>query len=405
MHNSSEHSTILLAILGIDAQPEQLEQLTLSLLEHLFRPFGVLRKIVIFLRDGVVKAFIEYSAPEESCLARLFLHDCLLNSLGKLKVFFSALQKLDLAGRQIETKDFQVPKNTRLSILSNAKVSKGNPTKKTTNTKPPIILSRMPKSNEATLKKELSEHTYFNNKENKENLPNKIQLSVLTQANKTVSTPSENKTPFNPQLEIETPSDSKVILVSNVDDFFVEVSQIFNVFSCFGNIAKILFMKNLKKALVEFKKHESGELAVKGVNNCTFGKTKIKVALSKFRQIDLKRNNKSENSQNFNEVMVVASHMNRFKNNLPDVVLPTDTLRAVVAKGDSVQLSDLLLGIKLCAKPVKIRTVEEEDQEGTNHEVLFRFSNVQEALKVLAQSHNSLISGHSLQLSFADVRI
>ena len=143
------------------------------------------------------------------------------------------------------------------------------------------------------------------------------------------------------------------------------------------------------------------------MNNCTFGKTKIKVAFSKFRQIDLKRNNKSEKSQNFNEVMVVANPMNRFKNNLPiDVVLPTDTLRAVIAKGDSVLLSDLIIGVQLSAKFLKIKTVEAEDgQELPNHEVLFRFANVQDAVRVLAQSHNSLIKGQALNLGFANDRI
>lgn len=402
MHNSSESSTILLVILGNDAKPEQLDKLTLSLIQKLFEPFGVLRKIIIFLREGVVKAFIEYETTQESSYARSSAHDCLFNHFGKVKIFFSALQKLDLVGRQVETKDFQIPKVAPPLIPIAVKISKNM------SLKTPIVLSRMQKAPETIAKKGLTEIVNFNNKLiiDKENISSQNQMPVKIP--KTSFPLKEIRTVLNPEAETDHVVDSKVVLISNIDDFFVDVAQIFNVFSCFGNISKILFMKNLKKALVEFKKHESGELAVNGINNCTFGKTKIKVAFSKFRQIDLKRNNKSEKSQSFNEVMVVANPMNRFKNNLPeDVVLPTDTLRAVIAKGDSVLLSDLILGVQLSAKALKTKTVEAEEdgQEQPNHEVLFRFANVQEAVRVLAQSHNNLINGHALNLGFADDRI
>lgn len=38
---------------------------------------------------------------------------------------------------------------------------------------------------------------------------------------------------------------SSVILVSNLDNCFKSAKAIFNVFSVFGNIEKILLMKNL----------------------------------------------------------------------------------------------------------------------------------------------------------------
>jgi len=38
---------------------------------------------------------------------------------------------------------------------------------------------------------------------------------------------------------------SKVILVSNLNNIFENAIEIHNLFSCFGNIVKILLMKNL----------------------------------------------------------------------------------------------------------------------------------------------------------------
>lgn len=45
---------------------------------------------------------------------------------------------------------------------------------------------------------------------------------------------------------------SKVVLVSNMDNIFQSAREVFNLFSCFGNIKKVLLMKNLNKALVEY---------------------------------------------------------------------------------------------------------------------------------------------------------
>lgn len=46
---------------------------------------------------------------------------------------------------------------------------------------------------------------------------------------------------------------SKVLLISNLCDIFISAKEIFNLFSCFGHIAKILLMKNLQKTMIEFK--------------------------------------------------------------------------------------------------------------------------------------------------------
>ena len=406
MHNTSERSTILLVIIGIDGQPEQLVSLGLPLLEELFEHFGVLRKILIFQKEVVVKAFLEFSTPEESSEARSFFHDCQLNACGKTKVFFSALQKLEFSGRVVESKDFRTPNKTSALRAPKPKrqtvVSESNSGKKA-----PIVLRRQERVLAVLPKRTLAENIDFNNKPDKENIANQA-VSTLPKITAIVASKAvEPKSLLVTQTEWEAPTDSKVVLISNLDDFFTSVDQIFNVFSCFGNIAKILFMKNLKKALVEYKKRVSGEAAVSGLNNCPFGKTKIKVAFSKFQKIDLKRNNKSENSQNFNEVMIVSGSMNRFKNNAAEDIQPTDTLVGRVARTDQLPLSNVFLAVQLFARPLRTKTVEETMEEGESeqHEVLFRFANVQEAMKVLAQAHNSQINGQLLSLNFTARRI
>ena len=166
-------------------------------------------------------------------------------------------------------------------------------------------------------------------------------------------------------------------------------------------------MKNLKKALVEFKKEESAEAAMMYMDHKCFGKTKIKITMSKYKKIDLKRNNKSEASQNFNEVVIVSASMNRFKNSSSKIIAPTDTLIAVIEKDKGIQLLDILLAVQPYGKAIKTRSLDEqnENQNISLHQVLLKFQNTTLAMKVLAQAHSSEINGCLLNLTFAETSI
>lgn len=467
MNNTTEHSTILLAVLGIDASSRAISQINLELLQKLFEQFGTLHKIIIFMKEEIVKAFVEFAAPEMSANARSFLHNCTLNDLGKIKVFYSALQRLEFSGRFIESKDFlgtkTVPPAKATAI--NAHKAKVVASEILANQKSSIVLARQQKSaaGKTAEKQPLTVLSDFTNKQSKGNtdlstsactkmsIPSTTSLAILADNTSIANTPvkadenrpslttmapltsktpsvvfkSENTDSAQPiskgnegavptaveigsfdaegQRSEEPANSAKVVLISNMEDCFNTASEIFNIFSCFGNIVRVLLMKNLKKALVEYKKPESAAVAISQMNNRSFGRSKIRVVASKYKKIDLKRNNKSENSQNYNEVIIVSNKMNRFKNSSVCSIQPSDTLLVVVERTENLRLTDVMLSLQMLAKPIRTKSLSEdsENEEVSLHKVLFKFPSTNVAMKVLAQAHNSEINGYFMNVTFA----
>ena len=220
-------------------------------------------------------------------------------------------------------------------------------------------------------------------------------LSVATGAT-TTTTAAANASP------------SKVILISNLDDCFFSVSELFNVFSCFGNIFKILLMKNLKKALVEYTSVEFAQNAFLHMNNRVLSGSKIKVNFSKYRKIDLKKNNKSENSQQFNQVMIVSQGMHRFGGAGAAAALlpPTDTLLLTCERTEGVKPIDLYLQVQSAAKPLttKVLNEDKENDDSKSYRVLFKFANVQDALRALSKCHNSEVKGLPIKAVFSPLQ-
>lgn len=115
------------------------------------------------------------------------------------------------------------------------------------------------------------------------------------------SEPSDNSLP-----------ESQVLLVSNIPSVFQNSKELFNLFSCFGNLAIVLFMTNLRKALIEFK-------SVVSAKNCLeqMGKRKsivlgLRVSYSKYKHIDINKSSKLQNSIMFNDIFVVPDSAQRF---------------------------------------------------------------------------------------------
>lgn len=404
MNNTTQLSNVLLALLGIEPKTDVISRIDITLIESIFEEFGVLRKIIVFSKEIVVKAFIEFESVEQAVQARQFLHDCEFNDLGKIKIYFSALQKLDINSKFMHFKDFDKDKRRNQGCLINKfkKEIAGNRANQKSSTLVSLMPTLAPRKrsglklnnnilNTTDTPKESQAVNSKNNEENGESAP----------------VDSQTATPFRKDSEPVDYGESKVVLISNLNEFFFNVTELFNVFSCFGNLVKVLLMKNLKKALVEFKKVQSAQAAIACMNYQMFGKTKIKVSMSKYKKIDLKRNNKSEASQNFNEVIIVSNKMNRFQNSSTNAIVPSAFLIAVIEKNDKVSLLDILLAIQPFGKPLRTKCVEEnkENQSVSLHQVVLKFQSVTQAIKVLAQAHNIEINGCHLNLTFTDIVI
>lgn len=73
-------------------------------------------------------------------------------------------------------------------------------------------------------------------------------------------------------------------------------------------------MKNLQKAMVEYNCATSSRTAADNINSFRMKGTVIKVNYSKYNRIDLRRNNKTENSIFYNDVFIPMKNDHRFVN-------------------------------------------------------------------------------------------
>jgi RNA recognition motif-containing protein len=62
----------------------------------------------------------------------------------------------------------------------------------------------------------------------------------------------------------------KVLFVRHLDNPDLKITMIYNLFSNYGNIAKILFMKQKRQALVEFETVEQATVAKDYLNNLVY---------------------------------------------------------------------------------------------------------------------------------------
>lgn len=107
-------------------------------------------------------------------------------------------------------------------------------------------------------------------------------------------------------------------MISNLENNFESAYEVHSLFSTFGNIKKILFMKNLNKTLVEYFSIDSSLLCALNINNLKLKNTELRVNYSKYQTIDLTKNNQNHNAIKFNEVLIPSRKDFRYQKN--DVV-------------------------------------------------------------------------------------
>jgi hypothetical protein len=445
--NTTERSDILLLCLGPDTETSSIDDVTVADLYEIFGIFGALNKVIIFKKKVLLKAFLQFRRVENAVRAKLELHETFLNNFGKAKLYFSALQELSFSNKYLEYKEYSfhesqeqntenwssvltmsiLNSNNGKSILSkNSYCETGsergkfeladgprpsifNPNgNRIRNTVGGVLgeLKNINNVNSAHSYKSLCVSGQSNVGISKFMLQKGSQFGSVrrdsVQSNKRDSqaTDLEGSTCLIPQ----TPT--KVLLVSNLFNCFDSVSEVYNVFSCFGNISKVLLMKNLKKALIEYTTVEFAVSAQAAMNNQLFGSAKIKVNFSRYKKIDLKKNNKSENSQQFNEVMVASKLMHRFESDEAEATQnPTDSLMIVCEKTPDLLPIDIYMHLTAIAKPQSFKQLNEEKEnveaESDAFRIVSTFASVQEALAVLSKCHNTDVKGLPLKISFA----
>lgn len=420
MVNTTERSKILLLCLGLDSDKAEVKKLGVKELQMLFGEFGHLAKVIVFTRKVLLKAFLEYDDFAGAEKAKNALHEKFVKNYGKARLYFSPMQEIKYSNKYIE-------------FWEDTNGSKGNHSNIDNSTNASLIKPGSNNSNKLIFRKNSLKAAFMNihPESNNQSFSNSTDRRVTKESNVAPSTREinafnaqsclftalnqdekqyESKTCYNylkssnkKQKEAKTTKLSKVILVSNLANVFKNADEIFNLFSSFGNIVKILMMKNLQKALIEYTEIHFASEAITNTNNLSLGETRLRVNYSKYKTIDLLRNNQSENSMQFNEVIVVPPIKDRYKSTPNPIINPiSSTLLVSFPKIGNVQTLDIYLYIERICRPIKTRLVNNKSLIGKCEVVnmLFSFQNIESAVYVMYKSHNSIVKGTLLDVFF-----
>eukprot|EP01017_Pseudomicrothorax_dubius_P045956 TRINITY_DN8031_c0_g1_i1.p1 TRINITY_DN8031_c0_g1~~TRINITY_DN8031_c0_g1_i1.p1 ORF type:complete len:618 (-),score=92.15 TRINITY_DN8031_c0_g1_i1:126-1979(-) len=193
---------------------------------------------------------------------------------------------------------------------------------------------------------------------------------------------------------------SPVIYVKGFDSEIVNVTMIYNVFSNFGNIMKIMYMRLKGIALIEYETVEFATIAKDYLNNMNFIGNHLRIYFSKYNNL-IVRTTPSETGEE--EVFIGSAAMHRFKAaksiaiNSPSTTLHVSNLLHSCCK-DEILMS-------LFGQFGKVEAIKFLFHDNNRNMCLIRYTNLSDAVWALANLHNYDLAGRRLQISFTRSKI
>lgn len=407
MENVNFGSKILLLCLGTDNQTRKLKDVSIDDIRDVFSRFGDLVKILIFSKSIVFKAFLEFTDVKEARDVQKALHNSTLPKLGAIKLFYSVQDKLEPSDKYIQ---FWEKPQAKLSPKVDDSFTDSSASDK--KMRSDYIDKLFIKEQGEDMRKkwnftydissQVSKLTNFreirspwkSSDLNETTLSRGLYLKPKIELGGTLST-----TDVHPRLEEVKVQTSKVVLVSNLDNVFSSAKELFNLFSTFGNINKLILMHNLQKALVEYQSPESATVCLRNLSGLDIQNTNIKVNYSKYKQIDIKKSFRNEASVQFNEVLTVPTALNRFKTgvnaNSKEI---SSRLLFEVEKSDSIRMLDVYFYIEKLAEPRSIKVLDEHNKSSV--QMILSFKDKATAAIIISKFHNTEIKSSRVSISF-----
>eukprot|EP01017_Pseudomicrothorax_dubius_P003886 TRINITY_DN10664_c0_g1_i4.p1 TRINITY_DN10664_c0_g1~~TRINITY_DN10664_c0_g1_i4.p1 ORF type:complete len:299 (-),score=50.52 TRINITY_DN10664_c0_g1_i4:88-984(-) len=188
---------------------------------------------------------------------------------------------------------------------------------------------------------------------------------------------------------------SSVIYVRGFDGELVSANMIYNLFSNFGNIVKIMYTRAKGIAFIEFENMEYAAIARDYLNNVTLLSSTIRISFSRHEGL-IPRVGASDEEEE--EWFVGSPATNRFK--------AAKTL-SINPPSDTLHMSNLL--IFYCKEDIlrplfgaygNIEGMRFLFHENNRNMCQIRFTTLQEAVWALTNLHNYDLGGRKIQISF-----
>jgi hypothetical protein len=194
---------------------------------------------------------------------------------------------------------------------------------------------------------------------------------------------------------------SAVLHVNGLEHKDIKVQMIYNIFSNFGNITKIILMKNKASALIEFENTQFSALAKDYLNNIVFMGKPLRINYSNYSSISIRnKQNKSANEEVFvgNQRNFRFSQNKNISINPPSSVLHVSNLTKDVCK-DQKAIKDHFIGV------ARVEGMKFLFGDNGKNMCLLRLPTIEDALRALAHLHDTDLGGRKIQISFTRSKI
>eukprot|EP01017_Pseudomicrothorax_dubius_P016625 TRINITY_DN1884_c0_g2_i1.p1 TRINITY_DN1884_c0_g2~~TRINITY_DN1884_c0_g2_i1.p1 ORF type:complete len:373 (+),score=42.83 TRINITY_DN1884_c0_g2_i1:211-1329(+) len=193
---------------------------------------------------------------------------------------------------------------------------------------------------------------------------------------------------------------SSVLHVKGIDTELVTVTMIYNLFSSFGNIVAIIFMRAKGAALIEYETIEYATISKDYLNNITFVGSCLRIAFSKYESLVIKAMPLESIDE---EIFIGSPATNRFKGykslsiNPPSNTLHISNLLAQCCRED-------IIG-ELFGQYGRVEAMKFLFHDNHRNMCLLRFATLQDGIWAAANLHNYNLEGRKIQISFTRSKV
>lgn len=197
---------------------------------------------------------------------------------------------------------------------------------------------------------------------------------------------------------LNTEHKSPIIFVKGFDVDMTNVLMIYNIFSNFGNIIKISFVRAKGVALIEYENVIYATIARDSLNNLMFLGTPLKISLSSPDSLTGRGKFSAEDAGDEEVFMGVKDKTHRYKVNKKISINPPS---------DILHVSNLL--IQYCTDDIiknlfapygTIEGIKFIFMENNRNMCLIQFASQEESFWAMANLHNHDVGGRKIQISF-----
>ncbi|CAD8077088.1 unnamed protein product [Paramecium primaurelia] len=205
---------------------------------------------------------------------------------------------------------------------------------------------------------------------------------------------------LNQIYHIDQQEKSRVIVAKSFDDSVTSIDMLYNIFSIYGNIDKMVYQKDKSTLLVEYHLQKCADQCIEKLNNIVFQGQTLQITYSILQEItfldELEELGLVEKTF-YEERFIGSETTNRYKpKNSFIAASPNDTIFLM-------NLSNELLNINALQPLLETEIVDYKFYEDPKqkHSCALKFKTVEDAMLFLAKNHGKVMADRKILMTFS----